>query len=198
MTIGQQTPGTRPPAPASLDAAFRDRARPFTTVVEAVEDWDAPSPCAGWSARDVLEHVLSTQREFLAARGHPVPGGADEEPARAWAAHHREVDALLADPDVAGQPYDSAFGPSTLGATLIEFYGFDLIVHRWDIARSQGLDERFTPQEITLIDAAVDSWGEHAYAPGIFAHALPVAPEADAQARVLARMGRMGRMGRSS
>lgn len=190
MTIDRQTTDIQPPAPASLDAAFRDRARGFTAVVDAVADWDAFSPCTGWSARDVLEHVLSTQREFLAARGHTLRSGTESDPARAWAVHHGEVEALLADPAVAEQRYDSAFGPSTLGATLIDFYGFDLIVHRWDIARSQGLEERFTPQEITLIDVAVDSWGEHAYAPGIFAHALPVAPEADAQARVLARMGR--------
>lgn len=190
MTIDQQNTDIQPPAPASLDAAFQDRAQPFTAVVGAVTDWDAPSPCTDWSARDVLEHVLSTQREFLAARGHTLRSGTESNPARAWVVHHGEVEALLAEPAIAEQPYDSAFGPSTLGAVLIEFYGFDLIVHRWDIARSQGLEERFTPQEIALIDTAVDSWGEHAYAPGIFAHALPVAPGADEQARVLARMGR--------
>lgn len=192
MTTDQQTPGARPPSPTSGAPAFRNRAEPFTAVVDSVEDWGAPSPCEGWSAREVLEHVLSTQQEFLAGRGHPVRNNAGDDPARAWAAHRRAVDALLVDPAVCQQAYDGPFGPTTLGTTLIDFYGFDLIVHRWDIASSQGIDVRFTPTEISILDAAVDGWGEHAYAPGIFAQALPTAPGADEQSRVLARMGRRG------
>ena len=42
----------------------------FTAVVEGVapEDWDNPSPCEGWTARDVVGHLTTVGR---AAVGHP-------------------------------------------------------------------------------------------------------------------------------
>lgn len=202
--------------------AWRRSAGPFTAEVEAVTDWDAPSPCEGWNAREVLAHVIDTEQEFLArvdlappasdsaipesaapapSAPAPAPPGSGAEgtggptapgPAARWAEHLAAVDALLADPAIAARPHDGAFGPTTIGAVLIEFYGFDLVVHRWDLARSQGRESRFDEQELALLDASVDAWGEHAYAPGIFGPALSVPEDADAQTRVLARMGRRG------
>ena len=178
--------------PDSALATWQERSAPFSAAVEAVGDWGAPSPCEGWTAQDVLEHVCQTQRDFFAQQGIELSDLSGTGPAQAWAAHLRDVSALLGDPDVAQRSFEGAFGPTTVGATMIDFYGFDLIVHRWDLARSQGLNPRLTSKELALIDAAVDGWGEHAYAPGIFARALPTSPRADAQTRVLARTGRQG------
>lgn len=184
----------RSPATAdSLQAAWTERSAPFTAVVRAITEWSAPSPCEGWTARDVLEHVLGTQRDFLTTHGIELPDAADAAdatPDQAWSAHAHEVTSLLGAGGAARRPFDGAFGPTTVGETLIEFYGFDLIVHRWDIARSQSIDDRLTEAELSLVDAAVTGWGDHAYAPGIFAAALTPAPGADEQARILARTGR--------
>lgn len=188
-TSTPSTPGTE------LHTRWRELAAPFTAEVEAVTAWDASSPCEGWSARDVLAHVIGTEREFLAKAGLLSGGGAEaeaEDPAARWAAHLAEVDALLADPETAARPHDGAFGPTTVGAVLVEFYGFDLVVHRWDLARSQGRDARLAAEEIAMIDANVDGWGEHAYAPGVFSRPLTVPDGADEQTRVLARPGRRG------
>jgi len=175
---------------------WRERSAPFTAEVAAVEDWDAPSPCEGWTAHDVLAHVIDTEREFLIRVGlaaeEAADASADGEPAACWAAHLAAVDALLADPAVAARSHDGAFGPTTVGDVLLDFYGFDLIVHRWDLARSQGRDARLSAAELDLVDAAVDGWGEHAYAPGVFGAPVAVPADADAQARVLARTGRRG------
>ena len=175
--------------------AWRRSAAPFTAEVEAVTDWDAPSPCEGWSARDVLAHVIDTELEFLTRVGlapEGASGPTTDAPAARWSDHLAVVDALLTDPAIAGRSHDGAFGPTTVGAVLTEFYGFDLVVHRWDLARSQGREVRFDAQELALLDASVDSWGEHAYAPGVFDSPLEVPEGADAQTRVLARMGRRG------
>lgn len=168
------------------------RSEPFTRVVRGVTDWDAASPCEGWTARDVLDHVMSTQRDFLVQRGHAVPETLEEDPAARWQAHQDAVVALLTDPAVAGEQFGGFFGPTTVGAVLTEFYGFDLITHRWDIARSQGVDEPFTTEEIEEIEASMDGWGEHAYGEGIFKGPLDVPADASEQTRVLARMGRRG------
>ena len=182
----------RPAAGPDAATRWRERSAPFTAEVEAVADWDAPSPCEGWTARDVLAHVIDTEREFLARvdLAAEETADADGDPAARWAAHLAAVDALLADPAVAARPHDGAFGPTTVGDVLLDFYGFDLIVHRWDLARSQGREARLSEAELTLVDAAVDGWGEHAYAPGIFGAPVDVPAGADAQTRVLARTGR--------
>ena len=184
----------RPAAGPDAATRWRELSAPFSAEVEAVADWDAPSPCVGWTARDVLAHVIDTEREFLARvdLAAEETADADGDPAARWVAHLAAVDALLADPAVAARPHDGAFGPTTVGDVLLDFYGFDLIVHRWDLARSQGRDARLSAAELELVDAAVDGWGEHAYAPGIFGAPVDVPAGADAQARVLARTGRRG------
>ncbi|MBK6954892.1 MAG: maleylpyruvate isomerase N-terminal domain-containing protein [Actinomycetales bacterium] len=48
---------------------YRAALTPLTDIIAAVPDWSAPSPCEGWSALDVLDHVLMTQRGLLAERG---------------------------------------------------------------------------------------------------------------------------------
>lgn len=183
-------------SPAPTDAAedalasWRRRTEPFSAVCADVTAWEAPSPCEGWTARDVLEHVMDTQRDFLAQRGHDLPPVSGPDPAARWSAHRGAVEALLANPEVAGAAFEGAFGPTTIGAVLTEFYGFDLVVHRWDPARSQGREETLDAEERALIGSSVAAWGEHAYAPGIFATPPEIDPEASEQHRVLALTGR--------
>lgn len=165
-------------------------ADPFTAVVLSVTDWDAASPCEGWSAYDVVAHVIKTERDFLAQHQLAVEDPIEEDPAMWWRSHEAALRALLADPAIGAREFEGTFGLTTIGETLVRFYGFDLLVHRWDIARSQGRDERFSPAELAEIDQAVDSFGEHAYDPGVFLPAIEVGPDADEQARVLARTGR--------
>src|SRR5699024_1038572 len=166
-----------------------------TAEVEAVADWDAASPCEGWRARDVLAHVIDTEQEFLTRVGlapEGASGPTTQAPRARWRDHRAAVDALLADPAIAGRPHGRAVGPTTVGAVLSEFSGFVLVAHRWYLARSQGREVRFDAQELSLLDASVDSWGEHAYAPGVFGSPLELPEGADAQTRVLARVGRRG------
>ncbi|MFB9072702.1 hypothetical protein ACFFX0_16455 [Citricoccus parietis] len=85
---------------------------------------------------------------------------------------------------------ETPFGDSTVGQVLLDFYGMDLIVHRWDLATSQGADHRLSDDELAEVDAAVDGYGAAAYGPGIFKDPVQVPEDADRQARVLGRTGR--------
>lgn len=176
-------------------AIYEPQAQRFGAVVDATTDWGAASPCEGWAARDVLAHVIGTQRDFLT--GHGVDVGVDvgtgpdeADPAAAWHAHDARVTQLLADESVAGQTFDGHFGPTAIGDTLVRFYGFDLLVHRWDLAQAAGREERFDDAELDVIEGAVDGFGEHLYADGICKPALDVPADADRQSRILARLGR--------
>ena len=166
----------------------------FGEVVDRLDnaDWGRSSPCEGWSAGDVLHHVISTQRDFLAQHGvdAATTTGVATDPRAAWHGHDDRVRALLADPAVASREYDGVFGRTTVGASLVTFYGFDLVVHRWDIAAAAGLDERLDDSELSMIEAAADGFGEHLYDEGVCKPAVSPPAGADRQSRVLARLGR--------
>ncbi len=157
------------------------------------QQWDADSPCEGWTARDVLAHLIDAQRDFLAGHGPALPARPDlADPAAAWAAHTDAVRELLADPEVPGRVFDGPFGPTTVGAVLLEFYGFDLVVHRWDLAAVTGTPYRFSDDELDGLERSIAGWGPALYSEGICRAGVPAQPEADRQSRALAALGRVG------
>ncbi|MEU4626177.1 maleylpyruvate isomerase family mycothiol-dependent enzyme [Actinoplanes sp. NPDC023801] len=168
--------------------------RPLTAVVEAVSPraWDAPSPCAGWSARDVVTHLAETQRETLTKNGVDLGGAPDfgTDPVAAWDEHSRSVLGALTDDDHAGRAIDWYFGPTTLGATFTQFYVWDMYVHRWDLARAAGLDAGLTGTELDRIEQGADSFGEALHMDGMCRPAIVPAGD-DRITRVLARLGRV-------
>lgn len=173
---------------------FESAAAPFTAVVAAAGSdpaaWEAPSPCAGWSARDVLDHVVDSERAFLDKHGADVglrPTGSAPE---VWAAHLATATAAVGGAGFVEQEYDGHFGPTSVGETLVDFYGFDLLVHRWDLGRALGREVTWTEAEMDRIEAAAAGFGPALHADGVCGPALDVTDEAPRQTRVLARLGR--------
>lgn len=182
------------PAPTVAER-FDGAIRPLTDVIDAAgpDAWDKPSPCEGWSARDVIDHIVDTERSFLSARGldmGPAPDVA-QDPVAAWHAHLRVVEPLLADPTVVDREFDGHFGPTTVGAAFVRFYLVDLVAHRWDLARALGGDDRFTDDEMDQLEMQIDGFGEAAYMEGVFRPGVEAPDGADRQTRVLARLGRV-------
>jgi uncharacterized protein (TIGR03086 family) len=167
-----------------------ERIERFTAVVDALPAtaWSAPSPCAGWTAADVLAHVIDTQRDFLAGHGVTLAVRPAGDPPAAWAAHRAAVYAV--DHAVLDREYDGFFGPTTVGATLVDVYGFDLLVHRWDIATAAGRHAPFTDAELDDVERSVAGFGDMLYAEGICGPPVAVAPDADRTVRVLGLLGR--------
>lgn len=173
--------------------AYAAAADPFSAIVRGGRDWGAKSPCEGWTAADVLHHVRTTQREFLASHGLDQDWPADQaDPVADWLAHDARVRALLSDEMIRTRAIDGYFGPSTIGDLLAGFYGWDLLVHRWDLASALGVDAGLTDAELDAIEAPLPMFGDQLYSPGICQSPLDAPPDADRQARVLARLGRRG------
>lgn len=173
--------------------AYTERAAGFQAVLDATGPtaWDAASPCDGWTARDVVAHVLDTQREYLARHDAALAERPDlADPAAAWRAHTAQVRALLAEPSFVGREFDSVTGPSTVGATFDMFYGFDMVAHRWDVAAADGRAHRFTDADLDTIEGMVATMGEHLYGEGVCAPPVDVPADADRQTRALAALGR--------
>ena len=169
---------------------FLDNAGRFSAVVDVLQDWSAPSPCEGWSAADVVDHVVDTQRHFLVQHGFDLGARPDGEPAAAWHRHLEQVAGLLADESRVTVEYDGHFGRTTVADTLADFYGFDLVVHRWDLGRAAGQPVAFSDAEMDAVETAIPAFGEALYAEGICARPVAVPDEAPRQDQILATLGR--------
>ncbi|WP_457205740.1 TIGR03086 family metal-binding protein [Nocardioides sp. P5_C9_2] len=172
--------------------AFIDRTERFGTILDAVDGrWDAPTPCDGWSVRDVAAHVVETERDFLTRQGFDVGAAPDAtDPVAAWHAHTAAVARILAQDGVAEQEYDGYFGRTTIAATMADFYGWDLVVHGSDIARATGQDWSVSEAEAAALHATADGWGDALHSEGVCAPAVPVPDDASPTDRLLARLGR--------
>ncbi|WP_107765400.1 TIGR03086 family metal-binding protein [Nocardioides terrigena] len=171
---------------------FTDRADAFAAILEAADgQWDAPTPCEGWTVRDVVAHTIETERDFLVRQGYEVGGSPDgSDPAAAWRAHATTVAGVLAQDGVAEREYDGYFGRTTIAATMADFYGWDLVVHGSDVARATGQDWSVSEAEAASLHATADGWGDALYSEGVCAGAVPVPDDASTTDRLLARLGR--------
>jgi uncharacterized protein (TIGR03086 family) len=175
-----------------MDARIEDyltNADRFTEVVEGADAWDGQSPCEEWTAADVLTHVVDTQRDFLGRRGADLPTTTGDG-AELWGSHLAGVRGLVADEAFTTEEYDGFFGRTSVAATLKDFYGFDMMVHRWDLARAVGSDVTWTDAEMDALEANLDQLGDNLYRDGVCRPALEVAADAPRRERILGRMGR--------
>jgi uncharacterized protein (TIGR03086 family) len=114
----------------------------LTRSVEAAsakDAWDAPSPCEGWTAGDVIDHVIANYVRLAGGAGTQVAHTGDR--AKDWI---NARDGLLAAASGEGgldTPVMGPMGEMALGRVLAAFVTTDTLVHTWDIARAVGADE---------------------------------------------------------
>lgn len=170
-----------------LAARFADR------IGEVPPDrWASPSPCEGWTALDVVKHVVETQGRFLSLVGRP-PGDVppvEADPRASWEAASAAVQADLDDPERAATTFESFFGESTFEDAVDRFVDFDLVVHAWDLARATGGDERIDDSDVLRVVAGTEGFGEALRSPGVCGPALEAPYGADSQTQMLALLGR--------
>jgi len=168
----------------------------FTGRVEAVpaQVWDAPAPCAGWVARDVVRHLVEWIPGFFAGRWDlppaPIPS-VDDDPVAAWAALDALLTSALADPAVADAERDTPMGRSTFAATLDMIGTTDVFLHTWDLARATGGDERLDPDEVHRLHEGMLPLDEVLRTSGHYGPRVPVPDDADEQTKLLAFIGRV-------
>ena len=177
-----------------ISERYRTLADEMTRRVAAVtaDRWDDPSPCEGWSARDVLGHVIGNHRELPGQAGVTVDlnRSVSDEPVAAWLEARDAMQDLLEDPSRAGAEYEGAFGRASVQQTVDQFGGFDLLVHAWDIARATGQDETLPSSEVSTVHAMALRLGEALRLDGVCGPAVPVPEDAPEQERLLGLLGR--------
>ena len=173
---------------------YRRLSEDFTRTVHAVprDRWNNPSPCEDWTALDVVRHVVETHGMFLGLVGrtlNPAPS-VDEDVEKAWISARDQVQADLDDPERAQAEYDGYFGTATFEGSVGNFLGFDLVVHRWDLARATGGDERLNLDDVREVQRRAEELGDTLRSEGVCAAPIEPPPDADEQTRMLAFLGR--------
>lgn len=172
----------------------------FGEKVRGVPDdaWAAPTPCAEWDVRDLVNHSVSENRwagDLLAGRtiedvGERHDGDlVGDDPVAAYEASAEAARVSTEAEDVLERDVHVSFGTIT-GAQFLTQRWIDLLVHSWDLAVA-------TDQDATLPDdlasAALTIMREQEGAvreSGRFGDAVEVDDDAPAQDRLVALLGR--------
>ncbi|MDL4777274.1 MULTISPECIES: TIGR03086 family metal-binding protein [Thermomonosporaceae] len=171
----------------------------FEGVVGGVarDGWEAPSPCAGWTARDVAGHVTGGQRMIQAlAAGAPPPdlwaapaAFSPGDALMAWRTARKECAAALT-PEALARPIPFAgLGELPLG-DFLEGYILEPLVHAWDLARATGQPARLDPDLVHHAFATAQVLAATLRETGRLGPARPAPRGADEQTRLLSFLGR--------
>lgn len=199
---------------------YRRRAEAFEQKVAAVrpEQWENQSPCEKWTARDVVDHIVSMHRYMLRPVGRDLPtetagptetadpletAGPTEtaDLLEAFRGARAAVEAVLDDPEVAATECETPAGKLTAEANIDQVVSDDLVLHGWDLARATGQDETMDPADVERL------WAAHlavppevmeqfrtpgAFGPGVevYGPELKVPADAPLQDRLLGAIGR--------
>lgn len=166
----------------------------FAAKIAAVPDdrWASPSPCEGWTARDVVRHVIDSQEMFLGMVGRTLGDipSVEDDPLGAWTAARSVVQRDLEDAERASAQYEGFAGSTTFETAVEHFLCFDLVVHTWDLARATGLDDRIDPDDVARVWRQAETFGDALRGPQTFGPAVEPPPGTDEQGRLLAFLGR--------
>lgn len=176
---------------------YREVAAHFTQLVDAVPDdetWNLPAPPEGWTARDVVRHLIDWFPGFLqGGAGITLPSGpnVDEDPSGAWRAISDGVQAVLDDPATAHLTFsDEHTGELPVPQAVSQFFTQDVFMHCWDLARATGQDETLDPERCRTMVAEMEPWDEALRSSGQYGPRVDVPDGADPQTKLLAFIGR--------
>jgi uncharacterized protein (TIGR03086 family) len=182
-----------PSSPAARHRAVADR---FTSLALAVppEQWDAPAPVAGWTARDVVGHLVGWLPGFLESGAGVVlrsgpPLGSD--PAGAWQAQAEQVQQLLEDESPGERMFGNVHtGEHPLPVAIDRFYTTDVFLHSWDLATATRQDNHLDLDTCAELLAGMEPIEQLMRASGQYGPRVDVPGDADVQSRLLGFIGR--------
>ncbi len=175
---------------------FREIGGRFGSVVAGVrpDQWDDPSPVEGWTARDVVRHLVEWFPSFLAAGAdvHLSAGpSVDDDPVGAWRHLQSEVQALLDDPASRERVLSNRhIGDVALPTAISRFFTADVFMHTWDLARATGQDDTLDPARCAEMLAEMEPIEDVMRSSGQYGARVDVPADADAQTRLIGFIGR--------
>jgi uncharacterized protein (TIGR03086 family) len=182
---------------ARLHRQALDSTRKFVAGV-APDQWTAPTPCEGWDARSLVNHVVSGN--FWAAelsRGRTIEEVGDRldgdvlgsDPLGAYERSAEQADAAFSAPGALDAPCAVSYGPVP-GSVYAGHRFLDVLVHGWDLAVATGQDATLDPALVQACAEVVAPQAEMLRGSGMFGDDVALPGAADPQTRLLAQLGR--------
>ncbi|MEV5575887.1 TIGR03086 family metal-binding protein [Spirillospora sp. NPDC052269] len=200
LPSGPELPGARGlPRGDELLSGYERALDLFEGVVAAVppDGWDAPTPCAGWTARQVAGHVTGGQYMIRALATGTPRADVNTDPERfcpgdvllAWRGARKECTTALSDEALARPVPLGGLGEVPLGDFLAG-YILEPLVHAWDLAVATGRPFRLDPDLVHHAFATARVIAAPMRAEGHLGAPLTAPPGADEQTRLLSFLGR--------
>ena len=154
------------------------------------ERWAQPSPCEGWSAQDLVEHVTYIHTRLATELGEAVaePGEADQVVGR-WRAARDAALRGLSNPGALDHTVSMPVGAMPAGR-FINILTTDTLVHTWDLGRAVGIDVELDPELVERAHKAAIPMDEMLRSGTAFGPKVELDDGADAQSKMLAFFGR--------
>jgi uncharacterized protein (TIGR03086 family) len=164
----------------------------------AADRWHASTPCLGWDARALVNHLVSGNlwAAELAAGGTIESVGSrldgdllGSDPAGSYDASAKVAAEAFRRPGTLDAPCVVSYGPVP-GSVYAGHRFFDVFIHGWDLAVATGQGTRLDAGLMQACQEVIEPQLEAFRGVGALAGPLPVPPGASAQARFLAMLGR--------
>lgn len=164
------------------------------------EHWPMPTPCTDWDVRALLDHMVSgnlwvpplVAGETIAEVGDRFEGDLlGEDPPAAWRAASDAACAAFELDGALERIVHLSFGDVPARRYAQERF-VDVFSHGWDLARAIGADERIPEDLVAACEEALEPFEAVWRSSGDLGPVVETEPDADAQMRLLARLGRRG------
>ncbi|WBB53473.1 TIGR03086 family metal-binding protein [Verrucosispora sp. WMMD573] len=159
-----------------------------------------PTPCAGWTVGDLLDHLMGLTLAFRTAAEKgpdPAPNGPGEPSADKLDPRWRtllpgRLDELVAAwREPAAWAGETAVGGAALPAEIMGIVALDeLVVHGWDLARATGQPYDIDDRTLATVHRLVSEQASSDGTPGLFGPMIAQPADAPLLDRVLGLTGR--------
>ena len=172
----------------------------FAERLQGVSDegWGAPTPCAEWDVRTLVNHVVNellwvpplVEGQTIADVGDRFDGDVlGDDPKKAYAGAMAGALAAAGAPGAGERIVHLSFGDMPGSEYLTQIMA-DVTIHSWDLARGAGQDDALDSGLVDAVYAYMEPQADAWRAAGAFGPAVTVAADADTQTKLLALTGR--------
>ncbi len=164
----------------------------FDARVQAApaDAWGNPAPCDGWTAADVVGHVVAGMNGIVAGLTGSAAVEADAaDPVGSWNAARDAALATVATADLSTN-VQGPFGPMPAEQAIGRLMCTDILVHTWDLARAVGGDEQLDADAVAGAYSGLKPMDAMIRMPGVFGPKIEAAEGDDAQTEFLKFLGR--------
>ena len=185
-----------------VSQAHRQALASVRPIVAGIRDdqWDLPTPCEGWTVRDLLNHIVAGNLWAAAlARGRTIDevGSALDGdmlhagPLAAYEMSAESAASVFELPGALDAPCAVSYGPVP-GSVYAGHRFIDVLIHGWDLASATGQPTDMDPGLVDACWEVVRPQLSLLQGSGEFGAAQPgvAGDEGDSQASLLAALGR--------